>query len=87
MTPPRNKNLDRMVDLTFRNTNKLFFLLFKNDENDRGRDSYDKYYMSLVEIKDFNALLNNKSFLAQPVKNVNEVYEKLNEMSRNDDVK
>ena len=42
MTPPRNKNLDRMVDLTFRNTNKLFFLLFKNDENDRGRDSYDK---------------------------------------------
>ena len=41
--------------------------------------------MPLVEIKDFNALINNKPFFDQPVKNKQKVYEKLVEMSRNND--
>ena len=41
--------------------------------------------MPLVEIKDFNVLIDNKPFFDQPVKNKQEVYEKLIEMSRNDD--
>ena len=39
--------------------------------------------MPLVEIKDFNALIDNKPFFDQPVKN-KQAYEKLTEMSRND---
>ena len=39
----------------------------------------------LVEIKDFNALIDNKPFFDQPVKNKQEWYEKLIEMLRNDD--
>ena len=38
--------------------------------------------MPLVEIKDFNALIDNKPFFDQQVKK--EAYEKLIEMSRND---
>ena len=49
------------------------------------RDSFDKYYIPLVKIKDFNALINNKPFFYQPVKNNQETWEMLNEMSRNDD--
>ena len=41
--------------------------------------------MSLVEIKDFNALIDSKLFFDQPVKNKQESYEKLIEMSRSDD--
>ena len=41
--------------------------------------------MPLVEIKDFNALIDNKKFFVQPLKNKQEAYEKLFEMSRNDD--
>ena len=41
--------------------------------------------MPLAEIKDFNALTDNKPFSDQPVKNKQEAYEKLIEMSRNDD--
>ena len=41
--------------------------------------------MPLVEIKDFNALIDNKPFFDQPVKSKQEAYEKLIEMSRNDD--
>ena len=29
---------------------------------DPTRNSFDEYYMSLVEIKDFNALIDNKLF-------------------------
>ena len=41
--------------------------------------------MPLVEIKDFHALIDNKPFFDQPVKNKQETYKKLIEMSRNDD--
>ena len=41
--------------------------------------------MPLVEIKDFNALIDNKSFFGPPVKNKQEAYEKLVEMSIKDD--
>ena len=40
--------------------------------------------MALVEIKDFNALIANKPFFDQPVKNKQEAHEELIEMSRND---
>ena len=39
--------------------------------------------MLLVRIKDFNALIDNGTFFDQPVKY--KAYEKLIEMSRNDD--
>ena len=50
------------------------------------RDSFGEYYMSLVvEIKDFNTLIDNKLVLDQSVKDKQEAYEKLVEMSKNDD--
>ena len=41
--------------------------------------------MSFVEIKDFNALIDNKPFFDQPVKSKQDEYEKFIEMSENDD--
>ena len=41
--------------------------------------------MPSVEIKDFNALTDDKPFFDQPVKNKPKVYEKLVEMSSNND--
>ena len=73
-----------MLDPTFKNINRLFVLSFRNGNNVPTRDSFNKYYMLLVEIKDFNALTDNKPFFDQPVKNKQEAYEKLVEMSRND---
>ena len=63
----------------------MFLFSFKNGNNDPTRNSSDKYYMTLVEIKDFDALIDNKSFFYQPVKSEQEVYEKLIEMSKNND--
>ena len=38
--------------------------------------------MPLIEVKDFNALIVNKPFFDQPVKNKQEAYKKLFEKSR-----
>ena len=61
-TQTKNNNLDYLIHLTFRNINFLFVLLFKNDDNDPARNSFDNCYMPLVEIKHFNVLINNKPF-------------------------
>ena len=39
--------------------------------------------MPLVEIKDFNAINDNKTFFNEPLKNKQEAHEKLVEISRN----
>ena len=82
---PRNNNLDYLIDSTFTKINRLFILLFKNGNNNPTRNSFDKYYMPLVEIKDFIVLIDNNIFFYQLVKNKQEAYEKLFKMSRNND--
>ena len=63
----------------------MFVLLFKIGNNNPKRNSFDEYYLPLVEKKGFNALIDNKPFFDQPVRNKQEAYEKLIEMSKNDD--
>ena len=82
---PKNNNLDYLIDPIFRNNNRLFVLSFKNGNNDPTRYSFDRYYMLLVEIKHFIALIYNKPFFDQPVKNKQEANEKLIAMLINDD--
>ena len=62
----------------------MFVLSFKNGNDDPKRNSLDEYYMLLVDIKDFNVLIDNKPFFDQLVKNKQEAYKKLVEMSKND---
>ena len=60
----------------------MFELLFRNGNDDPTRNYIDKYYIPLVEIKEFNTLIGNKPFFDQPVKRKQKAYEKLVEMSR-----
>ena len=78
----KNKNLNYLIDPTFTNVNRLFVLSFEN-ENDR--ISFSKYYVPKVEIKDFNVLTDGKLFFKIPVKNKEEAYEAIIEMSKNND--
>ena len=65
-----------MIDPTIRKVNKLFILLIKNDDNDPTRNSSADYYLCLIEIKYFNAVINSKPFFDQPIKNKLEAYKK-----------
>ena len=44
---------------------------------------FDMFYLPLVGIKDFNALIDNETFFYQLVRNKQEAYEKLVKISRN----
>ena len=78
----KNNNLNYLIDPTFTNVNRLFAFSFEN-ENDRV--SFSKYYLPTIEIKHFNVLIDGKSFFEIPVKNKEEAYEAIIEISKNND--
>ena len=82
---PQNNNLNYLIDPTFTNVNRLFVLSFSRNNNTDNRDSFSDYYVPNVEIKDFNVLIDGKSFFDLPVKNEEEAYEKIIKMSNNND--
>lgn len=52
-----------MTDLTSANIDRLLVLPFENSDNNPTKNSFFYYYyMPLAEIKDFNLLIDNKSF-------------------------
>ena len=84
-----NNNLNYLIDPTFTNVNRLFVLSFERIEENNVkkdyRDSFSHYYLPKVEIKDFNVLIDGKIFFDLPVKNEEEAYEKIIDMSNNND--
>ena len=82
---PENKNLNYLIDPTFTNVNRLFVLSFTRDNAGDKRDSFSHYYVPNVEIKDFNVLIDGKSFFDLSVKNEEEDYEKIIKMSNSND--
>ena len=70
----KNNNLNYLTDPTFSNINRLFILSFENEDD---RTSYYKYYLPSVEIKDYNVLIDGNAFFELPVKNLEETYEKI----------
>ena len=62
-----------------------FFCRLQRDNVGDNRDSFSDYYVANVEIKDFNILIDGESFFDLPVKNEEEAYEKIIDMSNNND--
>ena len=63
--------------------NRLFVLSF---ENETDRASFSTYYVPKIEIKEFNVLIDRKTFFdILPVKNKGDAYEQIIEMSRSND--
>ena len=74
----KNNNLNYLIDPTFCNVNRLFVLSFENEDD---RTSYYKYYMPSVEIKDYNVLIDGNAFFELPIKNIEETYEKITQIT------
>ena len=82
---PQNDNLNYLIDPTFTDVHRLFVLSFPRNNSTDSRDSFSHYYVPNVEIKGFNVLIERKSFFDLPVKNEEETYEKIIDMSNNND--
>ena len=77
-----NNSLNYLIDPTFNNVNRLFVLSFENEDDGT---TFSKYYVPKIEIKDYNVLIDGKPFFEIPVKNKEETYEAIIEMSKNND--
>ena len=88
-TQNNNNNLNYLIDPRFTKVNRSFVLSFERIEENNvkrdHRDSFSHYYVPNVEIKDFNILIDGKSFFDLPVKNKEETYEKTMSKSKNND--
>ena len=82
---PQNNNLNYLIDPTFTNANRLFVLSFPRNNNTDSRYSFSDYYVPKVKINDFNFLIDGKIFFDLPVKNDEEAYEKIIDLSNNSD--
>ena len=84
-----NNNLNYLIDPICTNANRLFVLSFERIEEDNikkdYRDSFSHYYVPNVQIKDFNVLIDGKSFFDFPINNEEEAYEKIIDMSNDND--
>ena len=81
----QNSNLNYLIDTAFMNANRLFAWSFPRKNNTDSRYSFWNYYVPKVKINDFNVLIDGKSFFDLPVKNEEEAYEKIIDMSNNND--
>ena len=77
-----NNNLNILIDPTFTNVNILFVLAY---ENAHDRQSFSQFYLPKVLVKDFNVIIDKLVFFDLPIKNEEEAYEKIIDISRNND--
>ena len=77
-----NNNLNILIDPTFTNVNRLFVLAYQNVDD---RQSYDEFYLPKVMIKDYNVIIDKLAFFDLPMKTEEEAYEKIIDISRNNE--
>ena len=77
-----NHNLNILIDPTFTNVNRLFVLAYQNADD---RQSFSQFYLPKVMVKDFNIIIDKLAFFDLPIKTGEEAYEKIIDISRNNE--
>ena len=77
-----NINLDILIDPTFTNVNRLFVLAYQNADD---RQSFSQFYLPNVMVKDYNVIIYKLAFFDLPIKTEEEAYEKIIDISRNNE--
>ena len=63
----QNWHLKHLIDPSFQGVNRRFVLSFENDEHQR---SYKQYFLSTIEMKGCNVMIDGKTFFNHPVKTI-----------------
>ena len=84
-TEAANNNLNILIDPTFTNVNRLFVLAYQVDNNNDNSNSFLQFYLPRIMIKDFNVIIDKLAFFDLPIKTEEEPYEKIIDISKNDE--
>ena len=74
----QNAILNHLIEPRFQGINRLFVLAFANDAQ---RISKKRYYIPNVATKDYNIIIDGKSFFNQPVKNDKVLYKNIRKIA------
>ena len=77
-----NNNLNILIDPTFTNVNRFFVLAYRTADD---RQSFSQFYLPKVMVKDCNVIIDKSSFFSMPIKTEEEAYEKIIDISRNNE--
>ena len=77
-----NNNLNILIDPTFTNVNRLFVLAYQNADD---RQSFSQFYLPRAMVKNFNVIIDKLAFFDLPIKTGEEAYEKIIDISRNNE--
>ena len=77
-----NNDLNILIDPTFTNVNRLFVLAYQTADD---RQSFSQFYLPRVMVKDFNVIINKLTFFDLPIKTEEKAYEKIIDISRNNE--
>ena len=77
-----NNNLNILIDPTFTYVNRLFVLAYQDADD---RQSYSQFYLPRVMAKDYNVIIDKLAFFDLPIKTEEEAYEKIIDISRNNE--
>ena len=77
-----NNNLNVLIDPTFTNVNRLFVLAYRNADD---RQSFSQFYLPRVMVRDYNVIIDKLAFFDLPIKTEEEAYEKIIDISRNNE--
>ena len=70
--------MNHLVDPSFQVVNKIFVLSFENEDDGR---SHSNYYLPKVEVKDYNAKIDAKKFLDEPINHDFKSYENVRKIA------
>ena len=76
--PAQNLYLNYLVDPSFQGVNKTFVRSFHNTTD---RAVHTKHYLTTVEIKDYNLMINGRNFSYQSVKNNLRTYDNIRKIA------
>ena len=77
-----NNNLNILIGPAFTNVNRSFVLAYQT-ANDR--QSFSRFYLPNVMVKDYNVIIDKLAFFDLPIKTEEEAYEKIIDISRNNE--
>ena len=77
-----NNNLNILIDPIFTNVNRMFVLAYQIADD---RQSYSQFYLPKVMVKGYNVIIDKLAFFDLPIKTEEEAYEKIIDISRNNE--
>ena len=78
-----NNNLNILIGPTFTNVNRLFVLAYGQVKNDK--QSFSRFYLPNIMVKNYNVIIDKLAFFDLPIKTEEEAYEKIIDISRNNE--